>query len=354
MNDWETTMAEMERGMAGLNEVKRDYFRWKIVFRKRERHKVVCRDKLNIKYTKEWLTKNQLVLTKADKTKQMVIMEKGRYNEAIEDYIKKTECDIVDEKIVTITNNKVKKLEKTSLAKYMTLLKKSHNPCPRIPKIFAFAKTHKQNKEIRPIVEKCGAPTFILEKRLTKFIYEMLEDNVYVAQDPNKLVKELQGLALMNDEIGTVMDFESMYPSMNLTSCFNTLVDFMVQHNPRLTAYMEDLNKLVDLMCYQSFCKFNGTVYKQRKGVPMGSPMSSLLCELVVRQLEKQVLENYMEDIILYKRYVDDVFIVWKDNRRIENFLITINNNKHGLNLKLEQKSHTHIYFWILTQIRRD
>ncbi|XP_023212046.1 uncharacterized protein LOC111614906 [Centruroides sculpturatus] len=149
----------------------------------------------------------------------------------------------------------------------------------------------------------------------------------------------------MNDEIGTVMDFESMYPSMNLTSCFNTLVEFMVQHNPGLTAYMEDLNILADLMCYQSFFTFNGTVYKQRKGVPMGSPMSGLLCELVVRQLEKEVLGKFMEDIVIYKRYVDDVLIIWKDNRRIEEFLSMINNNKHGLKLKLEQKSHTNIHF---------
>ncbi|XP_023240139.1 uncharacterized protein LOC111638620 [Centruroides sculpturatus] len=328
-----------------FNEVERDYFRWKMVFRKKERHQVECKEGLNIKYTKEWLTKNQLVLTKADKTKQMVIMKRGRYNEAIKDYIRKTECDIVDEKIVTVTNNRVKKLEKTPLAKHMTLLKKSHNPCSRIPRIFAFAKTHKESKEIRPVVEKCSAPTFILKRRLKMYIYEDLEDNMFVAHDPNKLVKELQELVLMNDEVGKVMDFESMYPSMNLTSCFNALIEFIVQDNPGLSAYMEDLNKLADLMCYQSLFTFYGIVYKQRKGVPMGSPMSGLLCELVVRQLEKEVLGEFMEDIILYKRYVDDVLIIWKDERRIEEFLSMINNNNHGLKLKLEQKSPMQIHF---------
>ncbi|XP_023213890.1 uncharacterized protein LOC111616747 [Centruroides sculpturatus] len=331
--------------MAGLNEVERNYFRWKMVSRKKERHQVECKEGLNIKYTKEWLTKNQLVLTKADRTKQMVIMERGRYNEAIKDYIKKTECDIIDEKIVTVTSNRVKKLEKTSLAKHMTLLKESHTPCPRIPRIFAFAKTYNENKEIRPVVEKCSASTFILERRLKRYIYEDLEDNMFLDYDPNKLVKELQELVLMNNEMGTVTDFKSMYPSMNLTSCFNALIEFIVQHNPGLLAYMKDLYKLADLMCYRSFFAFNGIVYKQRKGVPMGSPMSGLLCELVVCQLEKKVLGKSIEDIILYKRYVDDVLIIWKNERRIKKFLTMINSNYHGLKLKLEQKSHTQIHF---------
>ncbi|XP_067127921.1 uncharacterized protein [Centruroides vittatus] len=75
----------------------------------------------------------------------------------------------------------------------------------------------------------------------------------------------------------------------------------------------------------------------------MGSPMSGLICELVISKLEKDILRDFTEDIIFYKRYVDDVFIIWKDNRRIEQFLIAINSNDHGL--KLEQKNHTHLHF---------
>ncbi|XP_067126128.1 uncharacterized protein [Centruroides vittatus] len=345
-SEWETAIAELERGMTGLNEVERDYFRWKMAFRKKkEELKMKGKERLNMKFTKEWMAREQLVLTKADKTKQMVIMKRERYNEAIKDYIRKTECDIVDEKIVTATNNKVKRLERTPLSTYLPFLKRSHNPNPRMPRIFAFAKTHKEGKEIRPVVEKCNAPTFILEKRLKKYIYEEMVENMYVANDPNKVVKELQELALMNDEVGTVMDYESMYPSVNLTSCFNALTEFLIEHNPGLAAHVEDLNGLADLMCYQSFFGFDGVTYKQKKGVPMGSPMSGLLCELVVRQLEKDILRSFEEYIVMYKRYVDDVLIIWKDERKIGDFLIAMNDNPHGLQLKMEQKSRTQLHF---------
>ncbi|XP_023225796.1 uncharacterized protein LOC111626593 [Centruroides sculpturatus] len=78
----------------------------------------------------------------------------------------------------------------------------------------------------------------------------------------------------------------------------------------------------------------------------MGSPMSGLLCELVLHNLEKQVVNSFKKDIVFYKRYVDDVCTIWRNNERIHEFIQVINNNNNdGLKLKLEQKSHERIHF---------
>ncbi|XP_023210199.1 uncharacterized protein LOC111613110 [Centruroides sculpturatus] len=77
----------------------------------------------------------------------------------------------------------------------------------------------------------------------------------------------------------------------------------------------------------------------------MGSPLTEILCELVVRRLERGVLRNFEEDIIHFVRYVDDIFILWRNDSRIHEFLNRINNNKDGLRLKLEQKSSLNVHF---------
>ncbi|XP_023239320.1 uncharacterized protein LOC111637945 [Centruroides sculpturatus] len=77
----------------------------------------------------------------------------------------------------------------------------------------------------------------------------------------------------------------------------------------------------------------------------MGSPISGTLCELVVRRLEQQILPDFNDDIILYARYVDDVFIVWKKKPDLAAFTETFNSNAYGLSLRAEQQSSTNVHF---------
>ncbi|XP_023241553.1 uncharacterized protein LOC111639834 [Centruroides sculpturatus] len=80
--------------------------------------------------------------------------------------------------------------------------------------------------------------------------------------------------------------------------------------------------------------------------VPMENPMSGLLCELVLRDLEKQVVHSFKKDIVFHNRYVDDVCIIWRNGERIQVFIQVINNaNNDGLKLELQQKSHERIHF---------
>nr|VZI14949.1 unnamed protein product [Spirometra erinaceieuropaei] len=45
--------------------------------------------------------------------------------------------------------------------------------------------------------------------------------------------------------------------------------------------------------CQQTIFTFNGRTYEQIKGTPMGSPISSLVSELVLQELEKVAFDHY-------------------------------------------------------------
>ncbi|XP_023216112.1 uncharacterized protein LOC111618773 [Centruroides sculpturatus] len=77
----------------------------------------------------------------------------------------------------------------------------------------------------------------------------------------------------------------------------------------------------------------------------MGSPLSGILCELVVRRLGRIILHGFKEDVMYFSRYVDDIFILWRNNSRIKDFLDKINDNNDGLTLRLEQKSSLDLHF---------
>ncbi|XP_067139560.1 uncharacterized protein [Centruroides vittatus] len=342
--NWRGVVAEIERGITGMCEVDKDYYRWKTAFKtekcSRRQDKELC-----INQARRWLNDNDIVVTRADKSKHLVLMKKQRYNEALDDYIRKTECEEVDRGIVERIDRKLKKLEKSPIASLFPFLKGAHITCPGVPRLFGFAKIHKNSKEIRPVVEKCKGPTYILEKRMHRHLTPLIEDYQFVVKDPFSLVNNLHDMSLMDNEIGTVMDYESMFPSINLTSCFDELVNLLCGLHPKAYKHKKDLEIMVDLICFQSFFSFQGKVYKQLRGVPMGSPMSGLLCELVVRRIERMTVFNYNEHIIMYKRYIDDVLIIWKNDTMIQRFLDQVNSNQHGLKLNLEQVSNKELHF---------
>ncbi|XP_071632808.1 uncharacterized protein [Temnothorax longispinosus] len=58
-----------------------------------------------------------------------------------------------------------------------------------------------------------------------------------------------------------------------------------------------------------SFC-FNGQFYEQIYGSPMGSPLSPILTDMVMEDLETHCLSLLDFDVRIYLRYVDDVFTI--------------------------------------------
>ncbi|BHF63633.1 hypothetical protein SprV_0200662700 [Sparganum proliferum] len=65
--------------------------------------------------------------------------------------------------------------------------------------------------------------------------------------------------------------------------------------------------------CQQTIFTFNGRTYEQIKGTPMGSPISSLVAELVLQEPEKVAFDHY--EPAIWHRSVDETFVIIKRSR---------------------------------------
>ena len=64
--------------------------------------------------------------------------------------------------------------------------------------------------------------------------------------------------------------------------------------------------------------------YLQKDEVAMGSPLGSIFANIFMLAHEISWLKNTPYKLILYRRYIDDTFLVFKSNtniKKIENFL---------------------------------
>ena len=92
----------------------------------------------------------------------------------------------------------------------------------------------------------------------------------------------------------------------------------------------KELKRLLELAILDMHFLFNGTLYKQTDGVAMGSPLGPTLANAFMCHWEKKWLEDCPNQFkpLLYRRYVDDTFLIFRSPDHINLFLNYLN-SKH-------------------------
>nr|VZI29858.1 unnamed protein product [Spirometra erinaceieuropaei] len=104
-------------------------------------------------------------------------------------------------------------------------------------------------------------------------------------------------------------DVVSLFTSIPQALAVETLSDLLRQNydggDGQPTA-----QDLIELMghCLKTLFTFEETTYEQIKGTPMGSPISGLIAEMVLKKLERRLFEEYKPQF--WARYVDDNFVI--------------------------------------------
>lgn len=104
-------------------------------------------------------------------------------------------------------------------------------------------------------------------------------------------------------------------------------------------------------LCFEAACfNFNNTSYSQTFGLPMGSPLSHILSNLVMEDLEISCLAKLPFPVPFYVRYVDDILLcVPKDS--VEVLLETFNSYHPRLQFTVETSMNNKINFLDVTVI---
>ena len=77
----------------------------------------------------------------------------------------------------------------------------------------------------------------------------------------------------------------------------------------------DDLMDLLHLCLTSTYFQYNGKHYKQLHGTAMGSPVSVVVAEIVMQNIEEQALAKYSETLPLWLRYVDHTITAVHENK---------------------------------------
>ena len=70
---------------------------------------------------------------------------------------------------------------------------------------------------------------------------------------------------------------------------------------------LRDILNAVELLYHNTYFSFNDKFYKQIFGTPTGSPVSLILADIVMADLEEKCFKMLNYTLIFYFRYVDDI-----------------------------------------------
>jgi hypothetical protein len=272
-----------------------------------------------IKSISEKLKENNSMIAKADKSNTVVIIKNEDYDKKVIDFIEKNEFKELKKdptpeynKILNNTISKCKTLSKNEKNRLKTIN-------PDAPNLRGQPKIHKNDIPIRPVVNYQNAPAYKISKYLNKKIQEYIIDEInYSVKNTHELISKIKDVKIGNEDIFLSFDVVSMYTKIPVKETLNILKQKLTKNNNLTKNQVEDIIRLTKTATDQNYFQYNGKFYKQEDGLAMGSPLSGLLANIYMTELETEKIMNecnpYRNKIVYWHRYVDDIICLYKGN----------------------------------------
>jgi hypothetical protein len=278
------------------------------------------------------LKDNDAIICKADKGNTTVVISNDEYKNKVQSFIDKNNFKNMTKdptqqfsKVTNsmISNSKIIKKEEKYRLKVIN---------PQAPKLRGQPKTHKPGIPMRPVVNFRTAPTYHLCKYLNKKIQEKLNwEQSFNVKNTVDLVTKIKDVIIPDNSIFISFDVKDMYSNIPPKETIKILEEDLRNNNVN-NREIKDIISLTKTCCDQNYFEFNSKYYLQENGLAMGSPLSGLLSDIYMHNLEIKNICNtsnpYNDKIIYWHRYVDDIICLFngtiEESKDFLSFLNTI------------------------------
>ena len=230
---------------------------------------------------------------------------------------------------------------------------------PRVPRLYGLPKHHKDGVPLRPIVDAIDSVTYKLGKQINHILKPIVDNKPHVLKNSKQFCAAIDNIQLENDELLVSFDVVQLFPSISISAALDALERLLHSNDEWQQRTLLTAREVLILcgMCLntQEFTYGNQT-YIQTEGLPMGGPLSPLVAECVMQDLEGQLFKEFELLEIkprIWLRMVDDVFSIVKKNE-VDNILAVCNSMQPGIKFTVEKEKNGVLPFLdVLVQVTR-
>ena len=105
-----------------------------------------------------------------------------------------------------------------------------------------------------------------------------------------------------------------------------------------------EIADLLDFVLRSTYFQYNWSIYEQKEGATMGSPVSAVIANLYMEAFEEQAIESAPYKPKIWKRYVDDTFAIL-DRGNVDSFLHHLSSQQPTIRFAIETEKESKIAF---------
>ena len=208
--------------------------------------------------------------------------------------------------------------------------------------LYGLCKVHKKIVDrcppFRPILSAIGTPSYKIAEFLVPKM-NFITSNEFTVKDTFCFAKEIveQDSSLFMGSL----DVDSLFTNIPLDETIDICTNLIYNQQDVIEGInKEEFRSLLSLATKESYFLFNKVLYKQKDGVAMGSPLGPTLANAFLCFYERKWLEKCPLEFkpVFYRRYVDDIFVLFKSPDHIENFRNYFNSCHPNMSFSFEKE----------------
>lgn len=307
-------------------------------------------------YCKKFLRDNEdIFVTKADKGQVTVVMDKNAYvsqmTTSLDDQTTYRKVNKDPIRLITTRFNELVKSWFDNDIIDLQSYRRMHCTNGNLPRCYGLPKIHKSGFPLRIIVSALGSPIYNVAKFLHDILVESVPKPKSYIKDSWSFVTEIRDQTVQPDDLLVSFDVKSLFTNIPKELVMNAIERRWSNISEITSLSLPQFLHAIDLILSSTYFSFNGQVYDQIFGSPMGSPLSPILANMVMDDLESRCLEALDFEIPVFYRYVDDIFAIVPKTKL--GIILKVFNDYHPrLQFTYETESNNSLNFLDVTVIR--